>query len=817
MGLFGNHSKDELALTGPSPSFSLVKANVGSAPKQGRLVHFLGAAYSRISHWRGTRHFGVLLFFAGLASVITISNLGTTQDFFGYDAGTSMLVPATTVRQLAAWSDLYAPGVPVGAAALSSLWVGLAYLMSLLGASSVLIERLFYGLLLFGALFSSYLLSTTVLTNLFGFRRSQSTFFAGLIGSCWYTFNPYSMLLMTRPVTTHEIAWAVVPLGLTVLIKGLSGKRPFAYGLGFAATWLTIMTGNPALTLVAVILAAIIVGVVVAKNGFPSLAGWRFLGCSVILTVALGAYVWFPLLLSGVNPFGYASKINALSVTTVDAERFNSLRTSIANLWRTDGSIAFPEQPYYHLVESGGPWLFAGYFSPLAAFASIFLVRAKDRRLVFTLVITALIFMFLAKGEHDPFPQPMIWLYGHVGAFAIFRNSHDKFMLATLVIEGVLLSISFASLFSRALNVRIAAGVFAIGLVIPFALLFVAGRVADHKYLSSVPADYQTLRQVLAQPGSAGTVFTGPDFGGASYLRWYQGNQSPDPTFLGVPAVTEQWLRSIGYDFQVDDRDTYIRQFDESLDLLPLLGVRYVLIHKDVLPTIPTGDHDHPIFAQTHGQVEALNMLDTIANRPDLRRLMSNNYFELYVYCGSAVRPDVYATRSIRVGDRVDAASSSKDQKCASDHSPIFVPSNAQSFLAVNTSNESNPVSLAVRASAPGYRLLHVQYSAAPFILALSQTYDPQWTANVVSSPSSPMLPLGPLQGHETAAHAIADGSVNAWLITQTGDYWLTLVYRPQGLLIIGAWLSAGFAMLIILGELSWALASRRAKRRARR
>jgi hypothetical protein len=776
----------------------------------------LSAAYLRISAWKGTRHFASILLFVGLASVITISNLGTTREFIGFDAGGSMLVPATTVRQLAAWSDLYAPGVPLGAAALSTLWVGLAYLLSVLGASSSVIERIFYGLLMFSAAFSSYLLSITILTRLFGLERSIRTSLAAFVGAAWYCFNPYSLLLMTRPVTTHEIAWAVIPLGLTVLLRGLYTGWPFAGGLAFAAVWLTIMTGNAALTLVGIALAVLLVGLLLFKKGLPPARGRRFLGWSVALTIGFGAYIWFPLIASGVSPFGYASRINALSTTTTEAEHFNSLRTSISNIWRTDGSIAFPEQSYFQLVETGPPWLFAAYAAPAVAFASVWFLRGRNRRIAITLVIVALTFMFLAKGEHDPFPQPVTWLYGHVYPFAIFRNSHDKFMLATLLIEGILLSAAFAWLFSRRLHVGVASALLAGALLVPFASLFLLGRVADHKYLTDIPSEYQQLKKFLALPGASGAIFSGPDFGGFSYLRWYQGSQSPDPSFLGVPTVTEQWLRSTGFQFDANDRPGYVAQFDQALDLLPALGVRYVLIHKDVLPTIPTGDYEHPLVVPTGSQLEAVDMIDTIAFRPDLGRVMSNDYFDLYVYCDGAVYPDVFATRSLIVGNPTKGNSSArKDASCTSGLAPVSVSVRSSSLpLGTATNNDSSLPSVVVQASAPGYRLLRIHHATAPFILALSQTYDPQWRAYAASSPGTSELPLISFTGGEIPEHAVGDGTINVWLVRETGDYWLTLVYRPQGLLLLGAWLSACFATILIIGVGIRLLVSRGGHRR---
>jgi hypothetical protein len=190
---------------------------------------------------------------------------------------------------------------------------------------------------------------------------------------------------------------------------------------------------------------------------------------------------------------------------------------------------------------------------------------------------------------------------------------------------------------------------------------------------------------------------------------------------------------------------------------------------------------------------------------------MSNDFFDLYVYCDAEVRPDVYATRFASVGELIDAsAGTGKDQHCAPDTTlPVFLKSDGVPLSTIKGSDQSSAVSLALQTSGPGYRLVHVKNPGAPFILALSQTYDPEWTASVSSRSGVTALPLAPFQGDQAAQHAIANGTVNAWYLRQNGDYWLTLVYRPQGLLIMGAWLSAGAAAVIVLSAMIW-LAYRR-------
>jgi hypothetical protein len=693
-----------------------------------------------------------------LSTIATLTNLGLRKEFVGYDAGVSLLRPQSNAAQLHIWNPVFAPGSYSPLNLFAAPWVLTSQFLNHLGATPVLIQRLYYGLLIFTAFVGAYLLVELVTTRLLAFSPSPQVMVAAAVGASWYAFNPYSMLLMTFPSTPHELAWSLLPLGLAMIVNGMTRTSSLTWIALTAGVWATIASGNVALTVVALVTASVVSGIFLAEvDRRFRMRAIRFLGGVAVLTLALACFFWLPLVTGG-NPVAASGRIDDQSMNFVASAQFSSLRTSLLNLVRLDGSIAMPDQTYFPLLNSLGP-LAASIALALGAGLVLLVPPTRHRRALLWIAAMGGAFLFLAKGEHDPLGGPMTWIYTHVGLAGAFRNSYDKFLLPVMIAESIMLAFFLLWLGSQQrLASRLGVGTILLAAAV-YPGIFLAGKVADDRYLVSVPAEYQRLEAYLSAAGRP-TIFSGPDFGGRAYYNWYQGNFTPDPVLLSVPTITEQWLRSEGLASRAADDRSYTRAIGAAFDVLPELGAGYILIHHDFLPSIQTGGFASPRELVTNGPSHAMLMETTAAARSDMRLVLSNSYFSLYQYCRAAVKPELYATSTVESVDQTSAAS--KGRGCR-----IVGPAKYDSTVGTAVQSGVDQVNV-LQASAEAFRV-HAQ-ATTPSTLVLSQTYDDNWGAVLEGSGTAATQPL---------AHIVVNRYLNGWLLPRTGEYNVAIRYRP--------------------------------------
>jgi hypothetical protein len=728
-----------------------------------------------------------------LAGISTLTNLGTQHEFIGYDAGVSLLDPTTNAQQLHVWDSLYAPGSPSPLALMATPWVAASEFLAWAGLSSLVTERLAYFGLILAAFVGSYALVALIAQQVFRYTLNGKLKGASIIAALWYTFNPYSMLLMTFPSTPHELTWALVPLGLWVVIRCVTTRGSVSTALFGAFLWSLIFSGSVASSAVSIVIAIVLVVASLLVRPVRSVSPqYRNIVVLIALTAILTCYFWLPIA-TVQNPISGISRLGDLSTNVVEAARFNSLRTSVVNLLRLDGSIALPEQAYFSVISSGWP-LAASVLLPLAAVSAAFVTRGKRRLSVFLICAMGLVFLFLSKGEHPPLGQPMTWLYANVPVMGVFRNNYDKFLLPLVICEVLLLSVAVLWM----LNLKELARYVWLGptllAVSAFPFLFLIGSVADHRYLVDLPQSYRELRGYLQSQATLPTIFTGPDFGGRVDFTWYQSAITPDPVLLGVPAITEEWLRSSTEPSQ------------DTLSLLPQLGARYLLIHKDVLPVIHAGPYAERLEVKTGEQIRSNSLIAAASAQPDLHLVKDDPYFALFEYCNAIVRPGIYITRNVVTTSTGQASARDGQPECSAVSQLGFAttideaPSSVQTSGAIQALRReaaspgigsSLPI-VRVVSSSPGHEIVQLRDVHGPFLLVYSQTFDPQWRATLV--------PDGGQANSAKLEHVHVDQYLNGWVGSADGNYIAEIQYGPEQAAEIGSSVSkAGVALGVLL------------------
>lgn len=735
--------------------------------------------------------------FAALALLVTFTNLGVTGEFAGYDAGLSIAMPQSSIWEVTEWNGAYAPGLPSPQAVLSIPWIGMSYILTVAGIHAMAVERLLYAALLFTASYSAYSLCALLIKMHLERDRWKHRLIAASVGGLLYAYNPYSMLLMTFPSTTHEITWSVLPIVIYLLFRGMRSVQPARDGLLFGVSCIILALGNPGLTVTSAAIAAIAT-CYLGLSGRVGRSGLIYLGSGLLTFIAVLIFVWLPLIVIRSNPYYATASIDSLSTNVAQAASFNSDLASLTNLFLGFGSSAFPDQQYYE-------WIRSSLFVPLStvfllgvALIVPFIIRGETYiHILFLLIFVA--FVFFAKAEHGPFGQPFFWLYEHVAIFGMFRNAYDKFFIGCILSISVLVSISVCLLAVISSRAGRTMQVVVCMLACTYPLIFVAGHVADRRYIFNVPHDYVRLRSELESKVGPRTLFAAPDFGGESFLTWYhQGNASPDPLLIGVPTITEQWLRSQGISLDWSKPNVYSLTYRRVVDVLPYFGVRYVLIHRDAVNEVVPGKSS---VLKVNGAAQASAINDVIRASSALQLIDVRPDYYLYEYPPARVRPVVYATTSVGSGSGLPTL-----MKVASTNASQ-VPGRRLTLLTSPPAADVGPagwrgipsISAAVlppvvvpHLSYPGFRLVHIGLANGPYVLTLLQTFEPNWYAYTMPRISATAvvkiiwLALRGEGGH-TGDHYVANVVANGWVFGKHQPEYLVLIYRPQVLFIVGA------------------------------
>ena len=104
---------------------------------------------------------------------------------------------------------------------------------------------------------------------------------------------------------------------------------------------------------------------------------------------------------------------------------------------------------------------------------------------------------------------------------------------------------------------------------------------------------------------------------------------------------------------------------------------------------------------------------------------------------------------------------------------------------------------------------IHVINSSGPFYLVFNQEYDPQWGA-YYGNLNGP-LSLGSHQS--ISIHFLANTYANGWLVNKTGNFSITLYFKPQVILIVSSLMSTSSAVILIAVPLGISLYRRQRMR----
>ncbi len=512
-----------------------------------------------------------------MALQATVANLPANKIFVGHDTGFYNIFPHELLRtSTGSWEVKTAFGFANFQALLTLPYALLIDALHAVGFGAAGTGRVMYfgeqvvcGL---GAFWLSYL----VVRRAFPRLRAGFVAASALAAAVFATYNVLDAVLLLYPPSTFQLEIFAWPGVVAAVLAALWFRPTAAAGVLIGLLIVAATMGNPAHT----ILGFAFLAAVFAVDGVTS-GRWKLrlaVGATAAFIGTL-AYMWLP---SVAALFLYKGSVTAPEAADPAAlalsQKLIAARTSFSNLLRLDGLIWWPKTRNASLYGSIPMMLLAS----APAFVAFLALRTRAR-IVAWFWLAAVIGLFLAKGVHPPLPISLLWLQDRILLFAAFRATYDKFVLVLLIVLPPLFAAGCASLAASGRALQRWALAITLACVGASAWPFLAGRIAEPYFLTTIPDDYRKVdallggdSRALSLPGAPGEIFI---------TSWYKGANFENLLFRShVVNGAVFKMRSISAAPLYDDADgVQAEELPRLVGTLGLYGFDHILLHKDFL------------------------------------------------------------------------------------------------------------------------------------------------------------------------------------------------------------------------------------------
>lgn len=460
-----------------------------------------------------------------------------------------------------------------------------------------------------------------LLQVLFPFRR-----LAQALGGLGFVFNLFGAINDGNPVLAFAMGFFPFTAALYLTVLKRSGRRPLRYGilLGVLSLGSSFLFATPPLFAFWFLWLL----------AFAALAWWQmgrgfWSGSNFLLHAAFG------LVFVGINGWWlYAADVVLYGAHSGVQQTFQnpfnwswvSQRASIINLLTQQGGWSWPQLGYYPWAE---PYIhgFLGVFlflPPLLAVVGFVAGRSSWRQRLFLLGMV-LLSLFIAKGFHAPFGSVNAWLYVHVPYFWLFRDPQVEWSIPLLTGMYALAALGTERLLRLATRLRIPRRNFRVkpagALLIAILMLNGGGyALAAGTYLPRpapgensafvhIPPYWKAAAAFLNRYSGRTLILPNDDFYQMPYSWGYYGADAVPTTLLHQALLLAPNTGGyLGGSTGFGDVETALVQAlaaGKSIDLAPVLrklGVRYLLVRKDILSSLPGRGIISPAFLDAYLQ-----------------------------------------------------------------------------------------------------------------------------------------------------------------------------------------------------------------------
>jgi hypothetical protein len=327
-------------------------------------------------------------------------------------------------------------------------------IINFFGVPAFLIQRISFYLLFTFSGISMYFLSAVILCT--------KNKFIPLFSALLYMFNPWALVLIWSVHYTMSIgmifAYSFFPLMLAVVAKGLKEKKGLTY-IAYTSPLITLVSvagySNPLIAVLQLVLIGFYIVFHITTERKDALHDVKFAFMFISVWLLLNAFWILPFLpLTGLyySVSGYKALIN---VNDVDAFRaagaplFDVLR--LTGFWTLQGGVA--GDPIIHWAPSySSPIASLSLLFPLLAFLPI-LLKPKDKNVLF-FTLLAVLSIFFMKGSNAPLGEFTESFFIKTGLIIPFRNPYHKFGFYVVLSYSLLMACALGEIFRRLANIN---------------------------------------------------------------------------------------------------------------------------------------------------------------------------------------------------------------------------------------------------------------------------------------------------------------------------------------------------------------------------
>lgn len=435
------------------------------------------------------------------------------------------------------------------------------------------------------------------------------------IAALVFMFNPISLGYWESFFVESIYGFSSIPLTLGLFVRGIQTGRILRYAILAAAATLLFPAVNPPTYLLMYVLLFSF-GIYAAIENKIALRKLMTYAVAFMVFVLLFNLWWITGAISALTGetalyMKYSWIEQRLQMSTVRASLLNNLRLFGNNNWGFSYWADEVNNRIGYLYDTN---LFLMLFSllyPILAFGALLRRRFQEKSAF--LAIIALVFMFLSKGTLAPYGSLYAWLYDKAPGFSIYRTPSDKMCVPVLIAYALLIGISVDGIrtwlaarqrtFANAVTVAITVAL--LGYVWPYFTgdAVDQGDAAMPAVSFDLPDYYKDAAGWMRSQNDDGRMMSFP---GAnvptrwSYYDWgFLGAYAVQSDIFGRPVIDKNPLdegttfRQAAYAAAGDIRDLeqeYVNvPYPAAItQLLQIMGVKYVVLHEDVIP-----DHMH--------------------------------------------------------------------------------------------------------------------------------------------------------------------------------------------------------------------------------
>ena len=576
------------------------------------------------------QHFvGVITIFI-IALIVTLSNLGWTKEFVGDDAGVAAHYSDTHLELASNMWDSYTfPGRSNVIASTGMLHVTLINLLHKVGLTSIIIDRLFYFLILFIPGLGIYFLASEICSKLFSANETKIAV-ASITAAIFYMLNNFTMILLSFPPTSYIYSYMLLPWIFLLYLKDYHVSADLSKKLIFSLLFLLILSGNPSNTIS--VLALVLFYDIFFRKDNKIINNWKNFLQTFIIILLFSSYIFLPTLGNKGNPYNISNDDIAPSIL------YNSTLTSIGNLFRF---LGHPAQASYVFNEFLTNSFVTNLNYILLGIASLFMLRIKIRRKEIFLLLTFLLFLFLAKSVHQPWAEANRWIYEHIPLFGMYRASYFKFIYFAVFAFSILLSVSLLRVDEFTSKIKFLSifkwiiWALCIFIVVYGAKPFFDGIVAAKIHKTKIPSEYHDLNIYFKDIKTDFSILALPQLPSGLTLDWgngnyYGGGANPEYFLFGRPTWSNGWFLP---------ENMTSNQFNLYKKMLTWTNVRYVFLHKDI-PEKYSFEVD--INGNLHGQTNFDQINARLTSDKDFKLIQDNKFFKVFEISHDKYQPHFY-------------------------------------------------------------------------------------------------------------------------------------------------------------------------------